>query len=424
MKCSNCNSEWNTESDVKDCPFCGQKLILMNTSAMEVSQVLKSIIEERGIEIFTTPKLVISLIADLIVNHEREKKLLRIAADSCVFNEISIIVNEKSEAQRSLHIQKTRQKLMDDSFLSLEIVNELLSILLYSIGLTINGVDIQNVSTETNTNLECKKSTSEFGNKPNSYEALLDAAISGNEVAQFMLGFCNFYGVLVERNVDDAEKWYRKSVETGYWLAKYELAMVLFSKEAGSKDKSGINRREIYELFHSMSESGHMMAYYYCGVCFKSGVGVEKNLDKAFEYFKLSALPNNTDDNKIVDLYFASLDYISDIATLHERFEKYANKYKEDVVFGAAKAIQVIANEYQKCSNYFNKQDCKKAFEMFKSLADRKDPMGYFELAYCYQHGFGVEQNMEEADKWYSLGEENINGLSRDTFNDILKDHM
>lgn len=141
-------------------------------------------------------------------------------------------------------------------------------------------------------------------------------------------------------------------------------------------------------------------------------------------HFKLSASPNNTDDNKIVDLYFASLDYISDIATLHERFEKYANKYKEDVVFGAAKAIQEIANEYQKCSNYFNKQDCKKAFEMFKSLADRKDPMDYFELAYCYQHGFGVEQNKDEADKWYSLGEENINGLSRDTFILILKDYM
>lgn len=283
---------------------------------------------------------------------------------------------------------------------------------------------MQNISTETNTNLECNKSTNEFGNKPNSFEALLDAATSGNEIAQFMLGFCNFYGVLVERNVDDAEKWYRKSVEAGYWVAKYELAMVLFSKEAGSKDKDDINRREIYELFYSMAEKGHMMAYYYCGVCFKSGVGVEKNLDKAFEYYMLSASPGNNDENKIVDLYFEGLDYISDIPTLHERFAKYANKYKEDVVFGATKAIQEIANEYQKASNYFNKQDCKKAFELFKSLADRKDPMGYFELAYCYQHGFGIEQNKDEADKWYSLGEENINGLSRDTFNLILKDHM
>ena len=47
-------------------------------------------------------------------------------------------------------------------------------------------------------------------------------------------------------------------------------------------------------------------------------------------------------------------------------------------------------------------QDLPGAVEWFRKAAAQKDPVAYFELAVCYQHGFGVERDLDQAESWYS----------------------
>ena len=61
------------------CPFCGESIqdedeIKINS----VTDALRKIIEERTLEIFNSPKVVTSLVADYVPGFQREKKLLRI----------------------------------------------------------------------------------------------------------------------------------------------------------------------------------------------------------------------------------------------------------------------------------------------------------------------------------------------------------
>ena len=46
-------------------------------------------------------------------------------------------------------------------------------------------------------------------------------------------------------------------------------------------------------------------------------------------------------------------------------------------------------------------QDLPGAVEWFRKAAAQKDPVAYFELAVCYQHGFGVERDLDQAEAWY-----------------------
>ncbi len=424
MKCIKCNSEWTTKEDISKCPFCGANLIDGKSNEINVYEALKQIISLHGIDVLLSPKLVISLVADFVMGYEREKKLIKIASSAGVFEEVLLISKEDHPEQRKLLIQKSRQKLMTDMFFSEDASNEVLSILLFPLGITIEGdkKDISISPVEDNSVNAIETGLTDI-EQPKSYSELCRMAESGSSHAKYVIGFCYEYGVVVESDLDEAEKWLREAISEGCWIAKYDLARVLYAKEAksNSKEKNISLREETAKLFVEMADEGHIQALYYCGSCYSLGFGISKNVDKQFEYFDLASNPSNTTSNTIIDFYNEVLQMVLYIHEIKSEFEKYVSIYMTDVKYGNASALRAIASEYQKASNYFKKQDLEKSFMIFKELADREDPMSYFELGYCYQHGFGTEKDMDESDKWYTVGETMVKGLTRVVFHDIIK---
>ena len=93
-------------------------------------------------------------------------------------------------------------------------------------------------------------------------------------------------GMGVEKDIEQAVYWYERSVELGDDLAKSNLADVLRKGTQGyPKDL-----KRAFELYKSC---GLPYAFYRVGEFYENGWGVEKDLDKAKEYYRIAYRENH-----------------------------------------------------------------------------------------------------------------------------------
>ena len=88
----------------------------------------------------------------------------------------------------------------------------------------------------------------------------------------------------VEKNFDEALKWYRKAANQGYSKAQINLAfMYYYGKGVVSNYASAVT------WFRKAAYQGDVQAYYYLGNCYLEGIGVSRNKDLAISWFLKAA---------------------------------------------------------------------------------------------------------------------------------------
>lgn len=197
--------------------------------------------------------------------------------------------------------------------------------------------------------LEKGKSAYEAGNYQVAASQFKLAADNGNADAMFHLGLCYHDGFGVEKDANEAVKWYQKAVNGGNAEAQAyldaltsvidEVKQLTEAAENGDADAmrtvafayfagSGVkpSDEEAAKWFLKAAENGNVSAMYDVGLCYEQGVGVKTNAEEAVKWFRMSA---------------------------------------------------------------------------DKGFAD-----GLLKLSMCYQNGFGVEKDEAEAEKWYGLYDE------------------
>ena len=78
------------------------------------------------------------------------------------------------------------------------------------------------------------------------FEVLMKAAEAGNTVAQDNLGHMYYEGEEVERNEDEAIRWFKKAAAKGYAPSQHNLGFVYFHKRELSQKISDANREDAY----------------------------------------------------------------------------------------------------------------------------------------------------------------------------------
>ena len=112
------------------------------------------------------------------------------------------------------------------------------------------------------------------------HEAFYDPEFA-NTIGTFFEG-----GVGVEKNIEQAVYWYERAVEMGDDLAKSNLADILRKGTQGyPKDL-----KRAFELYKSC---GLPYAFYRVGEFYENGWGVEKDLEKAKEYYRVAYRENH-----------------------------------------------------------------------------------------------------------------------------------
>ncbi len=109
-------------------------------------------------------------------------------------------------------------------------------------------------------------------------------AVSGDPVAQYLLGRAYADGKGVGKSIDDAIKWYRLAAEQGDTPSLDMLGALYFSGDGVAKDI-----RQARQFFQRSAELGSAIGAYSIGYMFFHGHGVEKDSKEAFRWFLQSA---------------------------------------------------------------------------------------------------------------------------------------
>lgn len=201
------------------------------------------------------------------------------------------------------------------------------------------------------------------------FEWFLKSAQEGNRFAQYSLGNLYYYGNGTDKDLSQAFQWYMKSAEQGQPYAAYAAAQMYNKGEYVSMDEN--QAQEYYKQalagfleLESKNQADDNL-YYKIGIMYKNGLGTQKDMIKAIEYFKRSAELNNTNAKRTI-----ALEYLS-------------GKHLE--------------------------QDIEKGLEMLTECADRGDIMSCYKLGKIYFKGEIVYKDLNTAEKYFLKASEKEN---------------
>ena len=196
------------------------------------------------------------------------------------------------------------------------------------------------------------------GDKIKCVELIQSAAQSGDKLAYYMMGFLYFYGEpLVKHDHDEAEKRLLK-VYTEYQSG--DAASALAELYIYSKEKC--DYKKAFEYATIAADNDEKDGYYVLGALYQSGWGVDKNVEIAFENYKMAA------------------------------------------ALGDERAMNQIGYIFMGNEGYA--ENIEQAFYYFNEAAKKGDDAGMYNLGKCYQDGYGVEKDVEKAAEWFKKAAE------------------
>ncbi|MDE5868423.1 MAG: sel1 repeat family protein [Anaeroplasmataceae bacterium] len=249
------------------------------------------------------------------------------------------------------------------------------------------------------------------------FPILLKFALEGDAKAQYEVAYCYYFGYGVNRDFEQAGKWYEASALQDYLDAYFALANC-FSKGLGKQkdlqkalywyEKAGANgsaegqfeaanlyfngnvgnKEQAIYWYELAAKQDHIGALTRLGWCYRYGRIVEKNVTKGMEYYQKAAeLGFSLAQLRMGDFYTEKKDY-------EQAFDWYLRS--------AENGENVAQNSLGVCY-YFGlgtKEDYEKAASWFLKSALQNNKDAKNNLSVCYKNGYGVPKDINESVKW------------------------
>ncbi|CAG8506392.1 896_t:CDS:2 [Funneliformis mosseae] len=187
-----------------------------------------------------------------------------------------------------------------------------------------------------------------------------------------------------KNNIQVIVQSYLKYNNTG-WTKNYNFINVLKEYESESK-----------ELFNYLIDNPKIPHYeVLIGKFYQEGFGIDKNQQKWFKWF-LKACERDDEHGKyeVGSCYYHSRGIEKSIL----KAEQY---FKGIVDCGPNIALYKLANCYEFTISQVKEALINKAFQLYKTSAEKGFIPSQFKVAYHYSHGFYTQINEVEALKWY-----------------------
>lgn len=218
-----------------------------------------------------------------------------------------------------------------------------------------------------------------YENYNESFKYYLKASLNGNSDAMIHLGQLYEKGLGCKKDIHEAIKWYKESIEYGEAYGTHYLAMIYLNN---GKEKEGFRLLYDNQWLTPLSKLE-------LGRCFRAGKGCEVNKRAAFECFKY--VVNSTFYEYAFDLvecYYKGIGVDVDYEMAYEYLEYYdpiesdqAEKFKKLKEEIEAKRCphcgefdtKVIENRYEVCSSCKEKWNDMKLYSEEKLVFDELD---------------------------------------------------
>ncbi|MCI6654991.1 MAG: sel1 repeat family protein [Clostridium sp.] len=306
-------------------------------------------------------------------------------------------------------------------------------------------------------------------NEKRAYKLYKLLAKEGDARAQLKIGdYCK-----KEKKYDEASKYYDMAAQKNNIEAKDKWG-VMFLESGVLYDKCNAKRiKEGLERVKDAAYNGYAMAQYNMGLYYKNGEnGIQKDLSKAYEWFKLAAEQDNEyaqknlgdfflygrgvpkDEKKACQWYEKSAEHGNEnaqasLGQYYYNNKQYKSAYKwldKAAEHGDAESLFLVGNIYYygleieknliRAIDYYKKaaekgndkaqnklgviyykgesekENYDEAYQYFKKAAEQGNSLAQWNLGTCYEDGKGIKKNANEAYKWYKKAADNTSNPS------------
>ncbi|MDR2709289.1 MAG: sel1 repeat family protein [Elusimicrobiota bacterium] len=144
------------------------------------------------------------------------------------------------------------------------------------------------------------------------------------------------------------------------------------------------NFEEAFEWYQKAADLGYAEAQYYLGEMYMSGQGVRQNSKLAIKWYQKAA------DQKYFEAQFALADFYYN----NQEFKKAFEIYKRLAEEGNAGAQKILGDMYY--SGIGVKQNFSSAFMWYEKASLQSLPEALFSLGIMYRDGIGVQQDVQK----------------------------
>lgn len=209
-------------------------------------------------------------------------------------------------------------------------------------------------------------------------EKYLTLAEAGSEDAQVALGWLYQEGLGVTRDLTEAYKWYKKVADTNAPKGQFYL---------GALHRLQKNHEKAVQYFEKAAMQGYVDAYLQLGWMYREGLGVPRDLEEAYKWYKKAADTNSSE----------GLFNIGGIYTRQKKYEKALEYYEKAAAQGHVYAQLHIGWIYQKGIGV--PSDLTEAHKWYKKVADTNFPEGQFYLGALYSYQKNYKMALEYYEK-------------------------
>lgn len=403
MKCNQCGSEWSVNKSlsikITKCPFCNSTI---RPEVYSVKDGLRWIVDTRSIDVFLDENIISAILLDTVKGQEKDLKNLKLALYGGVGREFHRILKRCNGKLYGNDIKELVRYIEDLGFTK-NFVSDILKTLLYSVSNSIIDstcglIESENMTDyidphifQDNSSMDANdyyKSGLEYYKKENFEDALKMfkiAAKLGNIYCCIFIGDMYFSGNGVEKDLKEAYSWFKVAADEGSPEAQCLLGYLY---ECGYYVKKDCNEAE--RLYRLSAEQKCVISETFLGLMYYN----KHDYFNAVNHFITAVWRRYS----IAQFFLGKMYQLGEFDDDHETDPKRAYRlYLES----AEKGLGCSQNELAYMC-HFDLGYTDSAKKWWERANSNDIPGIYFEIGYIYQYGIGVEQNIDEAMKWYN----------------------
>lgn len=228
---------------------------------------------------------------------------------------------------------------------------------------------------------------------------IIELAKKGDANAQNIVGSWYYRGEHVQQDYKQALQMFARSAQQGNVQAIGNMGMCY--QTGNGIEKDSIRAIQLYDRSIKggnkalltqqtrLANNGNVFSNVFMALCHQNGTGVEKNTDKAIEYFTKAAEMNSADAQRELALCYMNTRKPYEAAPW---FKRGADNGDLSSTYYYGKLLHD--------GNGINKDEQQGFIYLLKS-AEAGFTQGQFEIANCYYNGEGTVKNLEIAAQWY-----------------------
>lgn len=223
------------------------------------------------------------------------------------------------------------------------------------------------------------------------FECYQYAANKDDAWAQYMVGEIHYTGALGQPDYLRAASNFKKAANQGIKEANYKLGKIYSCSEKGVQLDNWIALRH----FSAAGKKGYAAGHYMVGMMYMGVAGIPTDLNEAFKWFKKAADKGHAKAQFfLASFYLEALGpvFMKDVAKGIDLIKKSADQ-------GYVDALLILGRIYR--GRFDLKPEPEKAFTCFQQATMKESAEAEFEMAVCYETGFGIAADETAAFKWY-----------------------